>query len=221
MEKLLFKTRDIIGKKSKNLISEGYIPSVVYNSKRDSRNTKIDSSTASKIVREATSTTIFDAELDGKDIKVVVKEVDANPLTDQIRHIAFFEIDEAKEMVFTIPFEITGTSPAVKNNLGVLVEVLASIDVKCKLSSLIPVIEVDISKLEHPGQSISVNEIDIPKGISLINEELENATIVTITEMQEEEIFEVETPEEGEEVEGETGEEVNPEDAVEAGEKEE
>lgn len=202
MEKIIFEKREVHGKKNKQLISNGNVPSVVYNSKGDSTNIQITVSQASKIAREATSTTILDAQLGEKSMKVVVKEIDVNPFTDQIRHIAFFEIDESKEMVFTIPFQITGIAPAVKNNLGVLVEVLNSIDVRCKLSDLVPYIEVDISTLEHPGQSISVNEIGVPKGMELLNEELATATVVTVTEMQAEEIIEP-VVEEDAEVEGE------------------
>ena len=106
-------------------------------------------------------------------------------------------------MSFTIPFEIIGISPAVKNNLGVLVDVLPSIDVKCKLESLVPFIEVDVSNLEHPGQSISVNDLNIPEGISLVNDEQATATIVTVTELQKEE--EIIVPEVDEEAEGAEG----------------
>jgi large subunit ribosomal protein L25 len=223
MEKITFQKREIQGKKSKKLYEEGFIPAVVYNSKGESRNIQITSSEAVKITKEATSTTILDADLDGKILKVLVKEIDVNPLTEQIRHIAFFEIDESKEMVFTIPFEIVGVSPAVKNNLGILVDVLNSIDVRCKLSALVPFIEIDVTKLEHPGQSISVNEINIPEGMALVNDELATATIVTITELQEEVIIEPEVVEgeEGEGVEGEEGEEGTNEGAEGQGESEE
>ena len=213
MDTITFNERKLVGKKSKNLLLENFVPAVVYNSKGDSTNIKISRSDSTKILKNATSTTILDAEFGKKKLKVVVKEVDINPFTGKIRHIAFFEIDEKKEMVFTIPFEITGVSPAVKNNLGVLVEVLPAIDVKCKLSALVAFIEIDVTGLEHPGQSISVDEINIPKGISLVNDDLANATIVTITELQEEEIIEPEVSEEeeleeGEEpAEGEEGEE--------------
>ena len=209
MEKLVFEKREVLGKKNKQLIAEGYVPAVVYNSKGDSANIKLTNSIANQIAREVTSTTILDAELEKKQIKVVVKEIDLNPLTGIIRHISFFEIDESKEMVFTIPFKIIGIAPAVKNNLGILVEVLPSIDVRCKLADLVSLIEVDISKLEHPGQSISVNEVNIPENVEIVNEELENATIVTITEIQEEEVFETteaEGEEEDVEEEGEEGE---------------
>jgi large subunit ribosomal protein L25 len=209
MEKVVLEKRKVVGKKNKKLLSEGYIPTVIYNSEGNSRNIKIPYSVAVKIVRHATSATVLDAEYDGKDIKVIVKEIDINPLTDKIRHIAFFEIDEKKEMTFTIPFKTVSIAPAVKNNLGILVEVLSSIDVRCKLSDLIPFIEVDISNLEHPGQSISLDELDIPKELSLENKDLAETTVVTITELQEEIVIEepeVEELEEGEEVEGEEGE---------------
>lgn len=226
MDTITFNERKLVGKKSKNLLLENLVPAVVYNSKGDSRNITISRSDSTKILKNATSTTILDAEFGKKNLKVIIKEVDINPFTSKIRHIAFFEIDEKKEMVFTIPFKIVGRAPAVKNNLGVLVDVLPAIDVKCKLSALVPFIEIDVTGLEHPGQSISVDEINIPEGISLVNDDLANATIVTITELQEEEIIEPEVSEdedleEGEEpTEGEEGEEgVEGEEKGESGEE--
>lgn len=213
MEKITFEKREVLGKKNKRLFDEGYIPAVVYNSKGDSTNIKITRSFASKIMSEVTSATVLDAEYDGKNMKVIVKEIDINPFTERIRHIAFFEIDEKQEMTFTIPFKIVGVAPAVKNNLGILVEVLSSIDVRGKLSDLVPFIEIDVTKLEHPGQSISLDELKLPKSLELVNEDLAESTVVTVTELQEEIIIEEPEAEEeeeveGEEVEGEEGEEV-------------
>lgn len=197
MEKIKFLERDIKGKKNTVLRKEGFVPAVVYNAKTDSKNIMVDSSVAKKIVREATSTTILDAELEDKSFKAIVKEVDYNPVTDDIRHISFFEIDETQDMVFTIPFELKGIAPAVKNNLGVLIQVLNDIDVRCKVNEIIPSIEVDISKLEHPGQSIGVDDLNIPEAMEIMNEDLKTATVVTITELQTEEV--ATSTEEGEE----------------------
>ncbi len=200
MEKIVFTKRNILGKKSKNLLKENLTPAVIYNAKGESTNIQIDSRIAGQISREATSTTIYDAELDGKASKVLVKEIDFDPRTEELRHISFFEIDESKPMVFTIPFHIVGISPAVKNNLGVLVEALDSIDVRCKLSDLKPFIEIDISGLDHPGQSIAVEDIKLPEGMSLINEDTKKSTIVTVTEPQKEEEVIAPVAVEGEEV---------------------
>ncbi len=204
METIKLLERDINGKKNNVLLNEGFVPAVVYNAKTESKNIMLDSTTAKRIAREATSTTILDAELEGKTFKAIVKEIDINPVNDELRHIAFFEIDESKDMVFSIPFEIVGVAPAVKNNLGVLVEVLQDIEVRCKVKDLLPFIEVDISKLEHPGQSIAISDLNIPDTITLVNEELKHATVVTITELQKEIVVE-ETEEDTEETEGEEG----------------
>jgi len=202
MEKIVLAKRNIIGSKSKNLLKENITPAVIYNAKGESTNIQLDSSIAGQISREATSTTIYDTELDGKSSKVLVKEIDFNPLTEELRHISFFEIDESKPMVFTIPFHIVGISPAVKNNLGVLIEALDSIEVRCKLSDLQPFIEIDISGLDHPGQSIAVEDIKLPEGMNLINEETKKATIVTVTEPEKEEEIVAPVAAEGEVAEG-------------------
>ena len=217
MDKLKLQKRDITGKKVKKLKDEGLTPAVVYNSKKESKNVSINTSDAQWLYRNATSTTILDTEYEKDSFKTLVKEFGVNPVTGDINHVSLFEIDEKVPMVFTIPFRLEGVSPAVKNNLGVLINVLDSIEVKCPLSKLQPDIEIDISNLSHPGQTINVDDIKLPEGMSLVNDDQANATIVTITEAQkleevapvaEEETEEgAETTEEGTEVSTESTEE--------------
>lgn len=206
METLKLQTRDVLGKKVRHLRKEGLTPAVVYNSKGESLNTTMSTSDADWLYRNTTSTSILDTQLEKKSFKTLVKEFSINPVTEDIYHVSLFQIDESAPMVFTIPFDIVGISPAVKNNLGVIVNVLDSIDVRCKLSDLKPSIEIDISKLDTVGQTINVDDIKLPKGMSLINDEQAKATIVTITDIQK--IEEVIAPVEEEVVEGEEGAEV-------------
>ena len=148
MEKLSLQKRELTGKKVKRLLREKILPGVIYNSKGDSDNIQLSMSDAIKLVNRATLSTIVDVEIDSKSKKVIIKDVDTDPRTDGLRHIAFFEIDEKEAMVFEIPFELVGVSPAVKNSLGVLITVLPVLEVRCKLESLVPSIKIDISKLE-------------------------------------------------------------------------
>ena len=218
MEKLSLQKRELTGRKAKQLLREGILPGVLYNSKGESVNIQLPTSDAIILTNDATLTTIVDVEFDGKDKKVIIKDLDFSPRTEAIRHIAFFEIDEKQPMVFEIPFELVGISPAVKNNLGVLVNVLPTLEVRCKVSDLVPFIELDLTKLEFPGQSISVEDIKLPEGISLINEDLKTSPIVTITQLQKEEVIEevvAEVVEGEDEVEGEEGEAVEGEEGVE------
>ena len=194
MEKIELLERDIKAKKPSVLLKDGLTPAVVYNAKTESHSVMLDSKVARKLVRSASTATVLDMSLDGKDFKAIIKEVDRNPVTEELRHICFFEIDPDQEMSFTIPFKVVGVSPAVKNNLGVLIEVRSSLGVRCKVGNLVPFIEVDISGLEHPGQTISVQDVKIPEGITVNQDETE-ATIITITEIQKEEVIRTEAVE--------------------------
>ena len=214
MEKLQLQKREITGKKVRHLRKDGLTPAVVYNANGESINVAMKTADADWINRNTTSTTILETTLGNDSFKTLVKELNINPVTDEINHVSLFRIDESVPMVFTIPFNIIGISPAVKNNLGVLVNVLDSIEVRCKLKDLKPSIDIDISKLENVGQTINVDDIKLPEGMSLINDEQAKATIVTITEVQkveevtpaptEEATVEGEAPAEGEEATEET-----------------
>ncbi len=205
MEKITLKKRDLVGKKIKSLRTEGLVPAVVYNSKGESTNVSLEKGLAVQIHREATSTTILDIDIDGKEIKAIVKEFDIDPRTEAILHVSFFEIDPKAVMNFTIPFVLEGISPAVKNNLGILVQVLSALEVRCSLDKLVSEITINVSGLEHPGQTIALNDITLPEGIELIHEEDMEATIVTITQLQKIEEVEQTTEESGTE-EGEAEE---------------
>jgi len=212
MEKLKLQKRDVLGKKVRHLRKEGLTPAVIYNSKGESTNTSMSSSDADWLYRNTTSTSIIDTQIDKDSFKTLVKEFDINPVTEEINHVSLFQIDENAPMIFTVPFNIVGISPAVKNNLGVLVNVLDNIDVRCKLSDLKPYIEIDISKLDTVGQNINVDDIQLPQGMSLINDEQAKATIVTITEIQKVEEIVAPTTEEAS-IEGEEGTEATEESA--------
>ncbi len=204
MEQIVFNKRELSGKKSKRLLANATVPAVVYNAKGDSTNIQITNKEAEYLVRTATSATIFDAKNGDAKLKVFVKEIDKNPRTDAVRHISFFEIDPNKEMTFTIPFNLVGIAPAVKNNLGVLVKALNAIELRGKIVDLISQIDIDITGLEHPGQTITVSDIKLPKGLELPNEEFLNSAIVTITHIQKiEEVAPAEELVDGEPVEGE------------------
>lgn len=219
MEKIKLQKRNVVGKRIKALREENIIPAVIYNSKGESQNVSIEKGIAVQLYKTATPTTVLDMELGTKEYKAIVKDFDINPRTDQILHVAFFEVDPKVDMDFSIPFNLIGISPAVKNNIGILVQVLDSIRVRCKLDDLIPYIEIDVTGLEHPGQTITVEDIKLPDGIELVHEEDHDATIATITQLQKIEVIEDVDEEEEDEEGDEDGEDGEGEEITEDGEE--
>lgn len=209
MEKIKLDKRELIGKKIKQLRDKDIIPAVIYNSKGESVNVSIDKGTAVHLYKTATPTTILDIDLDGKDKKAIVKDFDINPRTAQLLHVSFFEVDPKARMDFTVPFTLEGISPAVKNNIGILVQVADTVRVRSKVDDLVSEIKIDVTGLEHPGQTISMEDIELPEGLELIHEDDSNMPIATITQLQKIEVIEEEPEEEEDEegIEGEEGEE--------------
>ncbi len=184
MKNIKLQKRDITGKKSKRLVLQGLVPCVVYDNKNNSDNYSIDIKDANRLMKSVSSSTIIDAKDEKSEFKIVTKEIDHNPLNGEIRHISFMKLDPNKEIVFSIPFEIKGIAPAVKNNLGVLIKALNAVEVRCNIANIKDSIEIDISGLEHPGQTIAVSDIQLPEGMTLPNEAQRHMAIVTVTQLQ-------------------------------------
>lgn len=207
MEKIKLQKRELTGKKIKQMREKDLIPAVIYNSKGDSTNLSLEKGIAIQLYRIATPTTILDVEIEGKDSKAIIKDFDINPKTTELLHVSFFEIDPKVVMDFTLPFTLKGVSPAVKNNLGILIQVSDSVKVRGKLEDLIAEIIIDVSHLDHPGQTISMEDIELPKGLELVHEEDEAMPIATITQLQKVEVVEEEEAKDEEGEEAEEGEE--------------
>jgi large subunit ribosomal protein L25 len=125
-----------------------------------------------------------------------------------------------------VPVITVGEAPAATEAGGVLIQPLNELEIEALPMALIPSIQLDVTGLTEIGDSITVADIEVPEGVTILNRPDE--TIVQVTFMEEEELEEPQPElellegeaavplvgEEGEEVElvGEEGE-------VEAGEE--
>lgn len=199
--KLAAKTREITGKKVKNLRAQGIVPATVYGPKRPSTNIQIDRKEASKIYNEVGYNQFFTLEIDSeKPVKVLFKEVTLHPLKNEVLNIGFYQIDEESKISVEVPITYVGEAPAVKNNQGFLVTTMDSVLVHCFPKDLPKEFEIDISTLENEGDSISVSAIQLPEGVEFDAGVGEDSSLVYIAAAQkvvEEEVPVVAEGEEG------------------------
>lgn len=189
-------------KKPGNLAKEGIIPSVVYDQKGNSTSIEIDNPKIQTILAQVTPTTLIELTVDSADpIQVLVKEVFTNPRTGLLHHISFMALDQSKKAVLPVAIDLTGESPAVRNNLGVLLFTKQFIELKGFPKDIPASIPLDISSLTDVGNTLSVADLDIPDSLGLLHKSDKNLAVVTIRPFQKAE--EVETTTEEEEGEGE------------------
>ncbi len=197
--------REITGKKVSQLRRAKKLPAVLYGPNRESTNITIDPLEFKKLFKDVGYSKLFDLDLEGDKVKVLVKDLQANTLTDEFTHIDLYQVNMKKEITAEIPLTFVGESFAVKNNIGLLVHPLQSVSVTCLPSDLPASLEVSIDGFNEIGDSITVADIKLPEGVEIANDVAPDSPVAYIAAPQK--TIEEETPEEvaeeGEETEGE------------------
>lgn len=203
--KIKANSREIIGKKVKNLRKEGLVPGVVFGPRRTPLNVQVDAKSLSKLFKQVGYSKFFDLEIEeSSPVKVLIQEIPKHPINDQILTVNFYQVAEDIKITVEVPITFVGEAPAVKQNLGFLITPVEAIPLHCLPKDLPSEISVDISNLAEVGAAVTVSDIALPEGVELDSSVDATTALVYIASFQKEIVEEVE-PTEGEEgAEGET-----------------
>lgn len=167
--------------KGERIRKTNFIPAVLYGPNTESRNLKIKKIDFERIFALAGESSLIDLAIAGeKPAKVLVKEVQKDPLKDTIIHIDFYQVDMNKKITTEIPLHFIGESEAVKELGAVLVKNIDSVEVECLPGNLVNHIDVDLSALKNFHDAIKTNDLKLPAGIKLVNET--NDIVVNVIE---------------------------------------
>jgi len=200
MERFVLKgnLRKTTGKASRKMLPLGIIPAVIYCKGNGNQNIEVGVQEFGHMYREIGTSSIItlDIERDGEK-NVLVQALDFDPVTDEVRHIDFYEVSMKEKLTTTVPLHFVGDSKAVIDLGGSLITNKTEIEIECLPADLPSEIEVDISILEDFGKTIHGANIKLPPGVEskLDPEEL----VATIEAPRtEEEMAELEEPVSGE-----------------------
>ncbi len=169
------------------------------------------------------STIMYFTNEKNEEFPILVQEIQYEPVTDKIIHVDVMAVEMNKPITTQIPIVLTGISPAVKEDGGILMHNKESIHIECLPKDLVSSIEVSIESLVDFHTSITVGDIKLPEGITLLDTEDINVATVSQPRAAVEEVStptESEVATEGEEVATE-GEKKEGEGGEEGGKKEE
>jgi large subunit ribosomal protein L25 len=92
---------------------------------------------------------------------VVVRNVERNPVSDQILHIDFFEVSMTETMKAEVRVVLTGSSPAVSTYQGVLLQMIETVAVEALPGDIPSEFELDVSVLEQLESSLHVRDLTV------------------------------------------------------------
>ncbi len=213
--------RDGFGKSaSRAARREGRIPGVIYGDNTDPEPVTLDSKEFWQHARSPQFlNTIYMLDVDGKQQRVIPRDVQLDPVRDVPLHVDFLRLGKGAKVTVEVPVQFLNEeeSPGLKRG-GVLNIVRHAIELRCVAESIPEQLEADLTGLDI-GDSMHVSSIKFPEGVELTisDRDFTVATIVgRMAEIVEEDEME---GEEGEGLEGEAAEGEAEEGEAEGGEQ--
>jgi large subunit ribosomal protein L25 len=147
------------GKKfAKRMRRNAEVPAIIYGGKQNIMISLIESELRELIFTP--NVYIINLNVEGKNHKAILKEVQFHPVSDKVLHIDFIEISETKKITISIPIELTGVAEGVKTG-GKLALITRNLKVSALPKHLPDTLKVDITDLVL-GKSRLVSDIEFP-----------------------------------------------------------
>jgi large subunit ribosomal protein L25 len=126
---------------------EGKIPAVVYGAQKDSQPVSVDPRHVLRILNSETGhNTIFDLTLNGGErTKAMIVDWQYEPIKGKLMHIDLKRIAMDKVLKVNVPISLIGEAAGVKQEGGILEQMLREVEVECLPADIPSHIDVDIS----------------------------------------------------------------------------
>ena len=155
----------------------GNIPAVVYGPEIEPYPIEVSEKALRAAVKAASSASaIFDLEIDGKKNKVLIRDIQRDPITSHVTHLDFHAISMNKPINVMVPLHFIGLADGVKNEGGILQTTMREIEISCLPKDLPEHIEIDVTKLQV-GDSIHVRDLQVGD-IKILAEEQRTIVVV-------------------------------------------
>ncbi len=176
MESITAELRTIQGKAVSSLREKGLIPAVIYGKDQKTEMISVPFVDFIKLWRHAGESTVVALKLGSGDKNVLIHDVSLDPIKNAPTHVDFYIVDMKRKVRVEVPIEWKGEEEAGK--AGILVKVLHAVHVEALPSDLPHAITVDVSVLKTPADTVLVEHIALPKGVTVLNESDELVALV-------------------------------------------
>ena len=202
---LTARTRTEFGKGPARRIRANHeIPAVLYGHHADPTHIIIPGHETMLLLRRANA--ILELDIEGREELALVKDVQRDPVRRIIEHVDLLLIRRGERVEVEVPIEIIGEpTPGTT-----AVQDASTLLVSAEVTHIPERIEIDVDGLDE-GDTIEATSVDLPTGVSLVDEEAEN--VLVSIQIPHEEIPEDETADETEGLEGDDADAAATEDA--------
>jgi large subunit ribosomal protein L25 len=163
---------------------EGKIPAIVYGAGQNSTPVAVDPRQVLRILKsESGHNTIFDLALDHDRVKAMIVDWQFEPIKGNLLHVDLQRIAMDQKLTVTVPVVLKGEAEGVKQQGGILEQLLREVEVECLPADIPKSIEADVSHLVF-GVEVRVKDLVHSDKVKFLTDE--NQMIAHITSVKEE-----------------------------------
>jgi len=150
-----------------SLLSKGMVPGIIYGKGTEPTKIAFENKVLLKLMHTgAFYSTILDLDIEGKNEKVLPKQLQYHPVTDKLIHFDFLRVQNDTKVTVEVPVEFLNqdTCPGLKKG-GVLNLVRREVELSCNANNIPDKLQFDLIKSEI-GDSIKISNIALPDGVT-------------------------------------------------------
>ena len=188
---------------------DSMVPAIIYGNEEESKNIKLKLNELTKASEnELFYTQVLKILLEGNEEKVVLKELQREPVKGKFLHADFQRVSRKTKLKVIVPFRFNGEEDCegVKTDGGVLAKAISEIEIACLAGNIPEAIEIDITNLML-NEAIRLSDINLPEGAEIPGFDEENDQMIVSVNPPRAEEEEPEILPDGEESEAAEGEE--------------
>jgi large subunit ribosomal protein L25 len=111
---------------------------------------------------------IFDLQLEGKNEKVLVKDVQYDHLGTHVIHVDFTRVSLDEKVKVTIPVELKGT-PKGEADGGVLQQIIKQLEIECLVTEIPDALRHNVSDMAL-NSVLHIKDLHLPPGVRVIQD---------------------------------------------------
>src|SRR5216110_2334008 len=116
---------------ARKLRAAGQVPGVIYGHGREPQPLTVNAREFDRLAeRVRITSTVIELALDGRTARTLIRELQRDPMRRSVLHIDFQELVAGEKIVVSVPLRFVGTAVGVKNDGGILEEVIHQVDVR-------------------------------------------------------------------------------------------
>jgi large subunit ribosomal protein L25 len=192
--------REVLGKATKRLRKAGIIPANIFGHQEKSEAVQVAAKAFDHLRRSHGATGIITLRIVGGQEEpashisgvqtALIRHVQHDPRTGKVIHIDFFRVSMHERLNVKVALHFVGEAPAVKNENGVLLHLLDTLEIECLASDIPEFIEVDVTPLNEIDAILHAEDVKLAANFKLVTDPTEGVAKVAATRAEVAEVAE-------------------------------